>query len=127
MPNSQLYDAVNPPGFRKVNSAGRVTQSAASTTTRIHQVGTGKTAIITKIWVVNTGTIAVNVNIGDTADGTTAGAFTQRLPTINLVGGETRYITENDIPLYEFNATNNILFQLSAASACEIMIDVAEK
>lgn len=118
---------LNPPGIREAGNAGIVTMTAATTMARQHQVNTNRRARITKIHAINYGASASRLAIGDSSDGTSAGVFTQRLPAIPLTAGQDMYLTEDMIVGYEFNPSNNICCQMSAAtSSMEVLIEVEE-
>lgn len=118
---------LNASGIIVPGSDGPQTETAATTSKRLHQVAFGRTARLKLVRWFNLGASDVRINIGDTADGTTAGAFTQRIASIDAIAGRGDMLTEEQLEQYEFS-TGNIFFQLSAAVAAgvQVMIQVEE-
>lgn len=120
---------VNPPGWRVGNSEGMVTMTAAATTALVHNIPPGRVGRIVKLILNNTGGAGTVVQFGDTADGTVAGVWTQRMAGIPVAAAGAEMLEETQLPrVFErFRAGLNILVRMdTATTSLQISAEIEE-
>ncbi len=109
---------------------------AGAATTMLHQVTAGRTAVIRKIMYNNRNGVGSDLQIGSTNSpvGGIAGAFTQRLPAIDMLATLGDTLTEDQLPAYEFrkyaDGATDIVMQATVAAAApndvQVMAEIEE-
>ncbi|MCX6022504.1 MAG: hypothetical protein NTZ05_12385 [Chloroflexi bacterium] len=118
---------LNPAGLLVPNSEGVVTATTAGTNYLLHDVPASRTAIIRKIRWYNRGASTVRIILGDTDTGAAGGVFTARMVSIEAIAGHGGEMNAEFLESHEFNATSNILAQISASvTGVDIRCDLEE-
>ena len=121
-------------GVRRTSAMASIT--VAATTTLIHQITPGRTAIIRKIMWANRNAATGRLRFGstDAAAGGAGGVYAQRIPEIFIGAGLSGELTEEDLPNYEFrtlvDVNTDIVAQSSVAAVApndiQVTIEVEE-
>ena len=121
-------------GIRKTSAMASIV--AAATTTLLHAITPGRTAIVRKVmWNNRNGTTGrLQIGSTDSATGGVGGVFAQRLPEIFMPAGQSGVLTEEDLPNYEFRSlvdvNTDIVAQSTVGAAAtadpQVIIEVEE-
>lgn len=115
-----------PPALPMEGTEGMATTVASGTSYLLHQVSAGRKAVITKMHAHNRGGASAFLYLGDSADGSADGAFTQRMPGIEIMAGHAELINADHLIRREFDEDGNILARISASTTLDVLIEVEE-
>lgn len=121
-------------GIRKGNNVGLVTSTGGGAEDLLHTLPTARPTkvIITKVMWYNALAANVNILLGTY---TTAGVFSQVLPTIIAIPGLSGFMEEEELPEIEFvldtqlaaaGRTGDIYIQDASAGGLQIRLEVEE-